>query len=49
MRKQIKEWKEVLKGFSKENCFYWVKALVLQGEISEAEGGFLVVELGLLK
>lgn len=49
MRKQVKQWQEVLKGFSVNNRFYWIKALVKQGKLSEAEGGFLVIELGLLK
>lgn len=38
---------KLLSQFSKENKFYWINALVKQGEISESLAGHLIVYFNL--
>jgi len=40
---------KMLENFPKANRFYWIKALIKQGEISINEAGYLIINNGLLK
>jgi hypothetical protein len=41
--------KKMLENFPKSNRFYWIGALIKQGEISIKEAGYLIINNGLLK
>jgi len=45
----LKVIKRMLEGFEEKSRFYWIDALVKQGQILNSEAGWLIVELGLNK
>jgi hypothetical protein len=40
---------KLLENFPKSNRFYWIEALIKQGEISINEAGYLIINNWLLK
>jgi len=47
--KNLEVIQKLLENFPKDNRFYWIEALIKQGEISINEAGYFIINNGLLK
>ena len=47
--KNLDAIQKMLENFPKSNRFYWIEALIKQGEISINEAGYLIINNWLLK